>query len=331
MRWQGLALAATVCAVAAGAALLVSELPTLWSAPTPRWAANQFPNVRLTTQDGVNVRFYDDLLKGKAVAINLIYTTCKDECPLETARLVQTQRLLGDRVGKDLFFYSITIDPRVDTPEVLKEYAEKFHVGPGWLFLTGDERDIRQIATKFGLKYSRDQTSQDGHGTQLLLGDEPTGQWMVNSAEDNPRFLAATIGTFFGWRSEQPGPSYAEARPLELDQGGYLFRARCVGCHTIGGGDLVGPDLAGVTDRRDAAWLRQYLAAPDKVLAAGDPIASALYAKYHQIPMPNLGLSSEDVADLLAYLEAHNQPAAVGTRESATSQNEREGAIGGPG
>ena len=86
-----------------------------------------------------------------------------------------------------------------------------------------------------------------------------------------------------------------------------------------------------MTARRDAAWLSQYLAAPDKVLAAGDPIASALYAKYHQIPMPNLGLSSEDVADLLAYLEAQNQPAAVGTREAATSQNEREGAIGGPG
>src|SRR5919202_4555307 len=224
MRWQGLALAATVCTVAAGAALLVSELPTLWSAPTPRWAANQFPNVRLTTQDGVTVRFYDDLLKGKAVAINLIYTTCKDECPLETARLVQVQRRLGDRVGKDLFFYSISIDPRRDTPQVLKEYADKFGVGPGWLFLTGKEDDIKLIARKLGLSSTMNIRDSDPHATMLMVGDEPSRQWMQNSAEDNPRFLAATIGTFLGWRNDEPARSYAEAQPLELDRGGYLFR-----------------------------------------------------------------------------------------------------------
>src|SRR3989475_3374247 len=88
-----------------------------------RWGADYFPNVPLTTQDGTAVRLYDDLLKGKAVAINVIYTSCKDECPLETARLAQLQRLLGERMGKDIFFYSITIDPKRDKPEVLKAYA----------------------------------------------------------------------------------------------------------------------------------------------------------------------------------------------------------------
>jgi protein SCO1/2 len=308
MCWQTLTTVATVVAVAYAAAILVSNLvANLRPAPTERWAANEFPNVPLVTQDGATVRFYDDLIKGKAVAINLMYTTCKDECPLETARLVQVQKILGDRVGKDLFFYSITIDPRVDTPEVLKDYAEKFHVGPGWLFLTGEENDIRLVAKKLGLSYSRELTASDGHATQLMLGDDPTGQWMQNSAEDNPRFLATTISHFMGWPDQQPSTSYAAARPLDLDRGGYLFATRCVGCHTNGGGDLVGPDLAGVTDRRDRAWLSQYLAAPDKVLAAGDPIAAALYAKYHQIPMPNLSLSSEDVAALLAHLEAQKR------------------------
>jgi protein SCO1/2 len=301
-------MAAAICAAGCGAALVVSNLAASWSAaPSEHWAANEFPNVPLVTQDGVTVHFYDDLIKGKSVAIDLIYTNCKDECPLETARLVQVQKILGDRVGRDVFFYSITIDPRRDTPEVLKDYADKFHVGPGWLFLTGQEGDIRLIAKKLGLSYSRELTSADGHGTSLMLGDEPTGQWMENSAEDNPRFMASTMGTFFGWRSDAPGPSYADAQPLDLDDGGYLFRTRCVGCHTIGGGDVVGPDLAGVTDRRDSAWLAQYLSAPDQVLAGGDPIASALYDKYHQIPMPNLGLSSQDVSDLIAYLQS--QPA----------------------
>ena len=110
-----------------------------------RWGADYFPNLPLVTQDGKTVRLYDDLLKGKSVAINVIYTSCKDECPLETARLVQLQRLLGERVGKDIFFYSITIDPKTDTPAVLKDYAAKFGVGPGWTFLTGKMEDIKII------------------------------------------------------------------------------------------------------------------------------------------------------------------------------------------
>src|ERR1051325_1600013 len=73
--------------------------------------SSHFPNVELITQDGKKVHFYDDLLKGKIVAIDLIYTTCHYACPLETARLAQVQKKLGDRVGKDIFFYSISIDP----------------------------------------------------------------------------------------------------------------------------------------------------------------------------------------------------------------------------
>ena len=108
--------------------------------------ANYFPNIALTTQDGKQVRFYDDLLKGKSVAINLIYTSCTDECPLETARMSEVQRLLGKRMGKDIVFYSISIDPEHDTPKVLKAYAKKFDVGPGWLFLTGKKEDIKAMS-----------------------------------------------------------------------------------------------------------------------------------------------------------------------------------------
>src|SRR5258708_14847101 len=89
--------------------------------------------------------FYDDLIKGKVVAIDLIYTHCMDSCPLETARLAQVQKMLGDRVGRDIFFYSISIDPDNDTPEELKAYAEKYHAGPGWLFLTGKKEDVELI------------------------------------------------------------------------------------------------------------------------------------------------------------------------------------------
>ena len=294
----------TTSALLAGATLLLSVGPTGAGSP---WGADYFPNVPLI-QDGATVHLYDDLLKGKKVAINLIYTSCKDECPLETARLVQVQQLLGDRVGKDLFFYSISIDPQRDTPAVLKAYAEKFGVGPGWLFLTGKEDDIKLVAKKLGLTRRRDALTRDGHSASLMIGDVAGGQWMRNSAVDNPRFLATTISNFMGWKNRQPGRSYTEVSGLPtLDTGAYVFQSRCSACHTVGKGDTVGPDLAGVTTRRERSWLVRYLRAPDQMLAEKDPIATALSAQFKNIAMPNLRLSDGEIAILLSFLEAQGR------------------------
>lgn len=285
----------------------------LWIGPAlsaERWGADYFPNVPLVTQDGKRVRFYDDLLKGKAVVINVIYTHCPDKCPLSTAKLAQVQRLLGDRVGKEIFFYSISIDPKRDTPAVLKAYAEKFHAGPGWLFLTGKKEDITLVQKKLGLWSRTDADDPDGHLSSLMIGNEPTGQWMRQSALDNPRFLTMKLSTFLlGWqnRQEDMGKSYTAAPPIEgLDAGGYLFRSRCSACHTIGKGDALGPDLLGVTSRRDQAWLRRFIKTPDEMLAEQDPIAMDLYARYNAVRMPNLHLGDGDVEALIQYLEAQS-------------------------
>jgi protein SCO1/2 len=288
---------------------------------TNLWGANYFPNVPLITQDGITVRLYDDLLKGKAVALNLIYTSCKDECPLETARLVQVQRLLGDRVGKDIFFYSISIDPTRDTPAVLKAYAEKFGVGPGWLFLTGNEDDIKLVAKKLGLSRPNDTANRDGHQPMLMLGNEPTGQWMRNSAVASPKYLATTISDFMGWERPQSQRRYTAAQLLPPDAGVLLFQSRCSACHTIGKGDAVGPDLAGVTTRRDRDWLVRYLRAPDQMLAEQDAVAVALLAKYKNVPMPNLRLSESEIAIVLSYLESQGRasPERAG-QDSASSR-----------
>ncbi len=267
-----------------------------------------FPNVPLTTQDGKVVRFYDDLLKGKSVVINLIYTTCSISCPVETAKLVEVQRLLGGRVGKDIFFYSISIDPVTDRPEKLKAYASKFQVKPGWMFLTGKKEDINLISKKLGLSSLGDAASPDGHMPSLMIGKEATNQWMRNSAVDNPRFLATKILHFFDGYSAKPVPSYKDVAPLaSVDTAEYLFQSRCALCHTIGKGDRVGPDLLNVTERRNRSWLARYVAAPDRVLAAGDPIARKLFAKYPTVRMPNLSLSAEDVDALLPYLEQQSR------------------------
>ena len=284
-----------------------------------RKGAEYFTNVELTTQDGTKVRFYDDLLKGKIVVIDLFYTQCLDSCPLETARLAQVQRMLGDRVGKDIFFYSISIDPERDTPGELKAYAKKYRAGPGWLFLTGDRKDVDSISKKLGLFSEPDPADRDGHTPSVLLGNEPTGQWIRNSALDNPRRLAVVIGDWLNsWKTAKPGKSYTDVPTLAIkDKGQYLFGTHCAACHTIGEGDQIGPDLLGVTKTREAGWLKRFIATPDQMLAEKDPVATALFAKYNRIFMPNLRLGSAEVSDLVKFLEAKD-----GTEKSGATGKE---------
>jgi protein SCO1/2 len=308
-----------------GAALIAALGSSAAAADNPRRGPGYFPNVTLTTQDGVPVRFYDDVIKGKIVAINLIYTTCKYACPLETARLAQVARLLGDRMGRDVFFYSITIDPEHDTPAVLKEYAAKYQAGPGWTFLTGKKDEIETISKKLGLYSEPDPKNPDGHQAYLLIGNEATGQWMRNSAVDNPSFMARTIGDWLtSWQNTKKSAlkSYTEVpAKLTLDQGQYLFGNHCAACHTVGRGDQLGPDLLGVTARREHDWLTRFIVAPDKVRAAGDPVAVALHAKYEQVLMPRLDLGTEDVTMLIDYIDRQSRAvhAAAGTAGKATA------------
>ena len=284
------------------------------SAQNARWGASYFPDVTLTTHEGKQVRFYDDLIKGKIVALDLIYTTCQYACPLETARLAQVQKLIGDRMGKDVFFYSISIDPENDTPEVLKAYAEKFHTGPGWLFLTGKKSEIDEISKKLGL-YSDPAAGPDGHTPHLLIGNEATGQWMRNSSLDNAKFLATTIGSWLNsWQTAaRPTRSYADAPKIDFDPGEYAFSTKCAACHTIGRGDQIGPDLLGVTTRRDRKWLTRFIVAPDRVIAERDPVAIEMMAKYKQVTMPAIGLAESDATLILDYLAKQKAPVVPGT------------------
>src|SRR5262249_20575765 len=142
----------------------------------------------------------------------------------------------------------------------------------------------------------------------VILGNEVTGQWMRNSALDNPRYQAVMIGDWLNsWKNAKITHNYDAARPFTIaDQGQYLFKTHCAACHTIGHGDNVGPDLLGVTERRDPMWLERFIRTPDKVLAEHDATAEALFAKYKQVNMPALGLGAGDVKLLVQYLHRAN-------------------------
>lgn len=298
-------------AAAMGAVVLTAGTLAFMSARVAHGArpgTEHFPNVTLTTQDGKSVRFYDDLIKGKIVAINFIYSHCEFSCPLETARLAQVQDLLGARVGKDIFFYSISIDPEHDTPAVLKEYARKFHAGAGWTFLTGKKQDIDLLADRLGLSDGASITDApgmdiDGHTAHLLIGNAATGQWLRDAATDNPRFLARLIADFVGNGGGTTLPGHGgTGQAFDINSPGrYLFAKECAACHTVGHGEKIGPDLADVTRRRDPEWLARYIVEPDKMLASGDPIAKQLKARYG-VTMPNLRVGDRDLEALLDFL-----------------------------
>jgi len=299
--------------------------------PGSPWGADYFPKITLVNQDGKTLRFYDDMIKGKVVMINFMYATCHDACPLETAKLRQVQEELGNRVGRDICMYSISITPEHDTPEVLKEYAEKFKVGPGWQFLTGKEADITLLRKKLGL-YDEGEALNE-HSMNLIVGNETTGQWKQRSTFDNPKVMARILGDdLFNYaRPRVAETSYAAApHQLAIDPGEDLFRRRCQVCHTVGAGDTVGPDLVGVTNNRKREWLTRWIQAPDEVLAAKDPIATALYAKYKEVSMPNLHLNDHDTEVLIGYLEAETKRLAIPTHSGHDHAHMHAAASTGP-
>ena len=278
-----------------------------------RWRSDYFPNVPLVTHEGEKVHFYEDLIKDKVVVINFIFTSCTDVCPAETARLRQVQRELAGRVGRDVFMYSISIDPENDTPEVLKGYAEKFEVGPGWLFLTGKSEDVDLLQKKLGL-FIADLPDPEDHNINLIVGNEATGRWMKRSPYDDPRVLAEVIGSWLhNWKyAHKPEGNYKEAPAFpKLSRGEYLFRTRCRSCHELGIEGALGPDLLGVTERREPEWLARWIREPDKMLAEKDPIALELFARYRELPMPNLGLNDSDAAALIEYMGSASKRAAA--------------------
>src|SRR5262245_18271928 len=129
-------------------AALAIAIPQSVEAQSRRLGDGYFPNLPVVTHEGKTLRFYDDLLKGKIVVINFIYTSCQDICPIATARLAQVEEKLGDKVGRDVFVISMTVDPAHDTPEQLNEYAKAFSAGPVWTFVTGKPEDVRAVNYK---------------------------------------------------------------------------------------------------------------------------------------------------------------------------------------
>ncbi|MFQ3244536.1 MAG: protein SCO1/2 [Arenicella sp.] len=298
-RWKRLALAAL------GVISVLASSHTLMAKESV-WGSDYFPNYVLTDHNGKEQRFFDDLIEDKVVIINFIYTTCPDVCPMETAQMGQISRILGDRVGDDVHFITITIDPETDTPAVLKDYRDRFRAN--WPFYTGDKDQIIDIRRKLGLFVEDIGGGENNHNVNMIIGNQKTGRWMKRTPFENPYVLADQIGNWLhGWKPTVVKKDFAEAPDLRnVSDGENLFRTRCMSCHTLDGtldSKAIGPDLLAVTINRDRQWLVDWLRNPEKMIKAGDPIAVNLYNRYNKILMPDMNLGKADIADLLEYLD----------------------------
>lgn len=135
-------------------------------------ARSYFTDLPVVTHDGETVRFFTDVLRGRVVLVTFFFTSCKGICPITNQKLAQVQDLLGDRLGRDIFLISISVDPKTDTPETLQEYRRHYGARDGWIFLTGDKPDVERITRRMGQTYEK-----EAHLPLILMGNVRTAHW----------------------------------------------------------------------------------------------------------------------------------------------------------
>ena len=157
--------------------------------------AEWFTNVEVNAHDGRTFRFYDDLMRGKIILVNFFYSECDELCPLATQNLASVHELLGPRVGKDIFMYSISLRPEHDTPERLAVYAKTYGVGPGWLLLTGKPDDIELLRHRLGFVDSNPALDADPeqHLGTVRIANEPLHRWIMSPALLNPAAIVRAV------------------------------------------------------------------------------------------------------------------------------------------
>jgi len=157
--------------------------------------ARYFPNFEVTTHEGKKVRFYDDLVKDKIVVINFMYAQCEGICAPITRNLKRVQSLLGERVGRDIFMYSISLKPEEDNPQKLKHYMQMHRIKPGWTFLTGKPDEIDTLRRKLGFSDSKAKLDKDltNHIGMIRYGNEARQWWAMCPGQANPPWIVESI------------------------------------------------------------------------------------------------------------------------------------------
>ena len=167
-----------------------SALPAASSAPaTNDLGSLRIPDVPIYDQNGRRLSFYTDLVKGKTVAINFIFTTCTTICPPMTATFRRVQQQLGERAGRDVYLISVSVDPVTDVPERLHDFAARFNAGSGWTFVTGSKTEIDSLLQALGAAVA----DKNDHTPMILVGNDAAGHWTRAYGLSPPTTLVTLI------------------------------------------------------------------------------------------------------------------------------------------
>ena len=153
------------------------------------------PNIPMITHEGRQVHFYDDLIKGKVVSLNFFFAKCDEICPLVMANLARVQKLLGDKLNRDIFMYSFTLKPEEDTVEVIKHHHDMYGARPGWTFLTANPTDMEKLRTAIGFTYPDPVIDKDTtqHIGNIRYGNEPLMMWSACPGMAHAKWIAETL------------------------------------------------------------------------------------------------------------------------------------------
>jgi protein SCO1/2 len=182
--------------------------------------ASKFTNAVLRTHDNQEVKFYDDLIRGKQAVINMMYAECHGACPLVTTVLKRTYRDLKERMGKDLFFYSISVKPQDDAPAALKHYAEMRGADlPGWYFLTGDPYDIETIRFRlFNMGNPGIDLDFAMHSGTFRIVNDATNYWGHAGAFASQKNILTRISWADPYKSYGEWTKVSRVRQVEIDK-----------------------------------------------------------------------------------------------------------------
>jgi protein SCO1/2 len=163
-----------------------AESSTINSLSNP--GRDYFTDTILLDQVGQPHRLYSDLVAGRVVIINFVFTNCRSSCPLTMAKLAELQDLLGDGADR-INILSISVDPVTDTPEALRAYADEFHARPGWYFLTGQSEAVSFILRRLGNRSA----APEEHTDVIVVGNDASGTWVKLTAIATTEDLAAIV------------------------------------------------------------------------------------------------------------------------------------------
>ena len=155
-------------------------------------SAREIPDVNVVDQTGRPLHFYRDLVAHKVVVLAFFFTQCQDACPTVARTLIHLQDALGDRLGRDVSFISVSIDPKHDTPEALAAWAKHYSVKPGWTLVTGRPGEINRLTRSF----TGDNARTGLHSIILYIGNDRTGEWISDTGNARTEHYLKLLARF---------------------------------------------------------------------------------------------------------------------------------------